>query len=87
MEAAEVERIRNEQDAKSLDLARARDEDRQAFFRAAVPVLGQLLSDKSAVAIIDKQALILSLSAIDITDEAIARVDAALAPATDAPAP
>ena len=36
---------------------------------------------KQAVAILDKSTIILSLSAIDVTDEAIARVDAALPPA------
>ena len=75
---AKVERIRTEQDAKARDLSRARDEDRQAFLRAVVPVLGDLLSQKGAVAILDKSTVILSLTAIDVTDEAIARVDAVL---------
>lgn len=73
-----VERIRTEQDAKSRDIARARDVDRQRFLKSAVPVLGELLADQSAVAIIDKGAIILSLSAIDVTDLAIQRVDGVL---------
>ncbi|MDP3649356.1 OmpH family outer membrane protein [Tabrizicola sp.] len=73
-----VERIRTEQDAKSRDIARARDVDRQRFLQSAVPVLGDLLADQSAVAIIDKGAIILSLSAIDVTDLAIQRVDSVL---------
>jgi len=76
---AKVERIRTEQDAKARDLTRARDEDRTAFLRAVVPVLGELLASKGAVAILDKAAVVLSLTAIDITDEAIAEVDAAFA--------
>lgn len=83
-----VERIRDEQDAKARDLGRAREEDRQAFLRAAVPILGEMLNEKGAVAIIDKQSLILSLSAIDVTDEAIAAVNAVLGQdpvGTDAP--
>jgi Skp family chaperone for outer membrane proteins len=75
---AKVERIRNEQDAKALELTRARDRDRQEFLRAAVPVLGELLGELGAAVIVDKATVILSLSAIDITDEAIAKVDAAL---------
>jgi Skp family chaperone for outer membrane proteins len=72
-----VERIRDEQDAKAGTLTAGREADRQAFLRVAVPVLGELLNEKGAVAIVDKQAIILSLSVIDVTDEAIARVDAA----------
>jgi Skp family chaperone for outer membrane proteins len=86
-----VERIRDAQDAKARDLTRARDNDRQAFLRAAIPVLGELLGESGAVAILDKSTVILSLSAIDVTDEAIAKVDAALGSqvpaAPDAPEP
>jgi Skp family chaperone for outer membrane proteins len=73
-----VVRIRAEQDAKLRELARSREEERQAFFRAAVPVLGDLLVERRALAIIDKSAIILSLTVIDVTDAAIAKVDAAL---------
>jgi Skp family chaperone for outer membrane proteins len=74
-----VERIRSEQDSKARDLGRARDEDRQAFLRAIVPVLGEVMREQGAVAILDKSTVILSLTVIDITDEAIAKVDAVLA--------
>ncbi len=82
---AKVERIRGEQDTKSGRLIEGRERDRKAFLDVAVPVLGDLLGDKGATAILDKNLVILSLSAIDITDEAIARVNAALAerPATE----
>jgi Skp family chaperone for outer membrane proteins len=76
---AKVERIRTEQDAKFRLLADAREKDRKDFLQVAVPVLGELLSEKQAVAILDKDMIILSLSAIEVTDEAIAKVDAALA--------
>ena len=83
---AKVERIRDEQDAKARDIALARDQDAQDFLGAVVPVLGDLLQDHGAVVILDKSSVILSLTAVDVTDEAIARVDAAL-PAAPAPAP
>jgi Skp family chaperone for outer membrane proteins len=79
-----VVRIRAEQDAKARELTRAREGDRQAFFRAVIPVLGDLLVERKAVAILDKSSLILSLTVIDVTDEAIAKVNAALKPG-DAP--
>lgn len=80
-----VEEIRKNQDAKARLLAEAREKDRQEFLRVAVPILGELLNEKQAVAIVDKQMAIISLSAIDVTDEAIAKVDAALAAAPDEP--
>ncbi|MFN3282052.1 MAG: OmpH family outer membrane protein [Tabrizicola sp.] len=83
---AKVERIRDEQDAKARRLTERRDADRKAFLEVAVPVLGALLGDRGATAILDKNMVILSLSAVDVTDEAIARVNAALAK-PQAPAP
>ena len=74
-----VERIRSEQDAKARQLTDTRDDDRKAFLKAAVPVLGELLGRKKATAILDKNLVILSLSAVDVTDEAIEMVNAALA--------
>jgi Skp family chaperone for outer membrane proteins len=76
---AKVKRIRDEQDAKARRLTDGRERDRKEFLNVAVPVLGELLGDKGAAVILDKGVVILSLSAIDITDEAIARVNEALA--------
>lgn len=73
---AKVESLRQAQDAKSRALARQRDDDRQAFFEAAVPVLGQLMVDLNAAAIIDRSAIILTFDQFDITDLAIARLNA-----------
>ncbi len=84
---AKVEQIRADQDAKARAVTRRRDEDRQRFLQAAVPVLGSLLSENGAVAILDKNAIILSLSSIDVTDAAIAKVDEALGDGTTAPTP
>ncbi|MCX7289128.1 MAG: OmpH family outer membrane protein [Rhodobacterales bacterium] len=77
---AKVESIRAAQDEKARELGRAREADRMTFRRAVVPVLGKLMQDKGAVAIIDGASVILSAPAIDVTDEAIVRIDAALAP-------
>lgn len=74
-----VERIRAEQDTKARQLTEGREKDRQEFLKVAVPVLGELLGERKATAILDKGLVILSLSAVDITDEAIAKLNAALA--------
>lgn len=73
-----TESIRAAQDAKSRAITAKRDDDRQRFLQAAVPVLGDLMRDSGAVAIFDKDMVILSLRGVDITDAAIARIDAAL---------
>ncbi len=80
-----VERIRAAQDAKARDLGRTREADRLIFRRAVVPVLDKLMQDRGAVAIIDVAFVIRSASAIDVTDAAIIRIDAALGPDKIAP--
>jgi Skp family chaperone for outer membrane proteins len=75
---AKVEEIRAAQDAKSRAITRHLEETRQKYFESAVPVLAELLRDTGAVAILADNAIILSLSALDVTDEAVARMDLAL---------
>lgn len=90
-----VTRIRAEQDRKSRVLTARREQERRAFLDAALPVLGSLLADFGAYAILDRRDVFLTDERIDVTDEAIARIDAALgaarerngAPETPDPAP
>ncbi|MEZ5755250.1 MAG: OmpH family outer membrane protein [Paracoccaceae bacterium] len=89
---SKTEAIRAAQDAKSRSITSRREEDRQRFLQAAVPVLGELMRDAGAVAIFDKDMVILSLRGVDITEEAVARIDAALGDGSslqegEAPAP
>ena len=82
--------IRNAQDAKSRSIGQQRDGERQKFFAAAFPFIGQVLRQRGAVAILDSRAVFLSADAIDVTDELIARLDDGLGAgpaATDAPPP
>ncbi|TGD45222.1 OmpH family outer membrane protein [Pseudotabrizicola sediminis] len=74
-----VEDLRVAQEAKSRALTRMRDAEQQRFFfEAAAPVLAELMQDLGAVAIIDRSVVILSFDRIDITEQAIARLDARL---------
>lgn len=82
-----TEAIRAAQDAKSRDLTARREADRQRFLEAALPVLGELMREAGAVAIFDKDIVILSLRGVDITDEAIARIDAVLGDGSALPPP
>jgi len=79
-----VGEVRLAQDAKSRAITRDLEGGRQQFFETAVPVLGQVMAEAGAVAIIDKAALVISFDRIDITDAAIERIDAVLG---DGPGP
>ena len=71
-----VVRIRKEQDAKFATLSASNDQNRQKFYRAAVPVLADLMREAGAVALLDSGSVLLSADKIDITGLAIARIDA-----------
>ncbi len=73
-----AERIRREQDAKLAALVKAREADRTAFLRAIVPILGELLREKGAAAVLDATGVVLFSPDHDITDEATRRIDAVL---------
>lgn len=84
---AKVEGIRAAQDAKARALAKDHDDGRKQFFETAVPILAQLMGDMGAVAIFDKSAIVLSFDRIDVTDVAIARIDAVLGDGSKLPSP
>ena len=88
---AKAESIRAAQDAKGLEIARMRTDDRRKFYDVALPVLAELMTELGAVAILEKKTVILSYDRNDMTDRAIARVDAVLGDGTGqaepAPAP
>jgi Skp family chaperone for outer membrane proteins len=73
-----VRGIRQAQDAKARDLTRQSEEDRARFVETAAPILVALMSDLGAVVLIDKSVAVLSMDSVDVTDEAIARIDAVL---------
>ena len=84
-----VRGIRAAQDSKAREVGRRADDDRATFARAAAPVLADLMADLGAAVVLDKATVVLSLDAVDITDQAIARIDAVLGAgpaAPDAPA-
>jgi Skp family chaperone for outer membrane proteins len=72
---AKVVAIRADQDRKAAELATLRDAERSAFFKAALPVLGQILNERGAVAILDARAIFVAANAIDVTDQMIAAMD------------
>lgn len=82
--ATEVRRARAQ---AAADLAGRAEADRRAFSRAALPVINQLMQDRGAVAVLDQSTVVVSVSAIDITEALIARLDAELGDGTTPKAP
>ena len=84
---AKVTELRAGQEQKSRSLAKLRDDERKRFFEASIPILGQLMREIGAFAILSNDAVILSFDRIDITDEAIARMDQVLGDGSSVPKP
>jgi Skp family chaperone for outer membrane proteins len=73
-----VQLIRARQNAKTLDLQAQRDAVRARFFDAIIPILGQMIEDQNADAILDARGILLWGDHADITELARVRVDEAL---------
>lgn len=73
---AKVQAIRAARDAKERALQQMPVSGREAFFRAARPAITALLESRDATVVLDKRAVIYATSDADITDDAIAAVDA-----------
>ena len=77
-----VQSIRQEQDAKGRALAARTEDVRRDFLEAAQPVLGELMREAGAAVLIERRNVFLSADAIDVTDEAIERINARLGTGT-----
>ena len=73
-----VTRIRGEQEAKALALAEERDNAQRRFLAVARPVLEELMVESGAVVLLDTRSVLLSTRNVDVTDEAVRRIDLAI---------
>lgn len=71
-----VQRLRREQDEKVRAVGTRNEEARRALLTAAQPVLLQLMEESGAVAVLDRRVVLLSVDSVDITEQAIQRVNA-----------
>ena len=78
-----VSEIRIAQDTKARSLNTLRDEARARFFDAARPVLASLLRERGAVVILERSSVFVSANAIDITEQAIARMNVVIGDGSD----
>lgn len=72
-----VQQFRAEQDEKARALTRTRDEARAAFFNDVAAIISNIVREKGAVVVLERRDVFLSADSIDITDEAILRVNEA----------
>jgi Skp family chaperone for outer membrane proteins len=73
-----VESIRAERAQANQALLQQSEAEAQRFFSAATPVLVQLMAEQGVVAVLRPGAVILEADGFDLTDLAIARLDATL---------
>lgn len=78
-----VDQIRAEQDAKTREVQGLREEEQQRFFRQVGPILRDLLVERRGLVLLDRRQVIAAAEAVDITDEAIARIDAEIGDGTE----
>lgn len=84
---ARVVQTRRDQEDKARRLTALSEVERQAFFRAAIPVFAEVMAAHKAVVILDRQSVFISAEAVDVTDELLAGIDARLGAGTPQPLP
>lgn len=89
LDPAEFRRLAESFDIRATEIRRERaqavqalnawaDADRSAFFRAALPVMGEVMQGRGAAAVLDRRTVFVSLEGIDITDDLIEALDTGL---------
>lgn len=82
-----VVRTRREQEEKAAQLQARIEARRRRFFREASPVLLEILTETGAVAIIEQRTVLIAKQDLNITDEAIKRLDESFDPGPPDEAP
>ncbi len=75
---AKVQEIRRTQDAKARELEGRLDQERAAYLNLILPILGELMNERGAAVVLDNRMVFAVASGVDITDEALQRIDATL---------
>lgn len=77
-----VEETRSVQDGKSLLLQQRLEQERQSFLSQAGPVIAAVVRQRGGAVVIDRNAILLAFEGVDITEEAVAAIDAAIGSGT-----
>ena len=78
-----VQALRQQQDAKARALNQRSDEARRQFLAVAEPVMRQLMQDSGAAVMLERRTVFLAADAIDVTEDAIALIDAEIGDGED----
>ena len=73
-----VTQVRTDRDAAARKLAEDANAEREAFLRAAVPVISSVMEARGAQVLLDRLAVFMSSDAVDVTAELVAAIDAAI---------
>lgn len=75
---AKAQEIRSARDAKEVELEQARINVRVRFTEEIRPIVGQMMVERGASAVLDSRTVFVTVRSSDITDIAIARIDQTL---------
>lgn len=81
----QAQSIRREQAEKRQRLAQFEDFEQRRFFQQALPVLQDVLAASGGQVLIDARAVIIGVSGLDITEEAIRAMDAVIGDGSPSP--
>lgn len=73
-----AQEIRSARDAKEVELEQARVNVRLRFTEEIRPIVGQIMVERGASAVLDSRTIFVTVRSSDITDVAIARIDEVL---------
>lgn len=82
-----VQRTRREQEEKAIALGQNRDTAQRRFLNVARPMLDALMIEIGAVVLLDIRSVLWRAETIDVTDEAVRRVDLAIGAGNGGAAP
>lgn len=80
-----VQALRAEREQAQTNLRGRIEQAQLDFFNRIGPILGAIVRARGAVLIVDRRAILLAAADVDITDEAIARIDAVLGDGVETP--
>lgn len=80
-----VQGIRAAQDAKQRELQQLRDAQSKTFIDEVAPILSAIGRERGALVILERRSVFLSADTIDVTEEAIARINASFQDSQDSP--
>lgn len=80
---AKVQRIRVERAGKLHELAQRREQAQRLFLQSVTSVLEKIMTEAGAAVIVESRSVFLSARIIDVTTDAVARIDAEIGDGSD----